>query len=296
MTREDALIALSNGSSHARFTAIRELERLALNTDIQELLRAKAAETDLYLIRRIERLIVRLSVESSASDIEIDTDPTPLEVRNKLRAEAIEWVAGLLLHEIGSKLGLLASTVSKELVNYTGSNSQRRIEHLQDAFDGIEQLKKATSVPQPVEMDLPTFIKDLVELERNDKEIDVSLVGRTPLVIFCDRGLLRLALCNGVKNAIEAATSIANPDRRASLVVSWGQTDKDNWVSVIDNGPGMPDNNTRSFTIGESSKSGHLGFGLGIARQAIETLHGTVELRNSGSDGAVFQLRWSLNA
>lgn len=294
MTREEALITLSNGNSHARFTAMRALERLALDTDIQTLLKIKAAETDLILIRRIERLITNLGTSRSIETFEID--PTPPEVRKKLRAEAIEWVAGLLLHEIGSKLGLLASTVSKELSNYADSDTKRRIEHLQDTFDGIEELKKATSVPKPVEMDLPTLVSDLVELEATDKEIEISLVGRAPLIIFCDRGLLKLALCNGIKNAIEASLSIASAERKASVVVSWGQTDIDNWISVIDNGPGLPSNVTHSFTLGETSKPGHLGFGLGIANQAIETLHGTVELRNSGSDGAVFELRWSLNA
>lgn len=294
MTREEALVALKSRNTHARFTAIRELEHLAVDTDIQELLRVKAAESDVYLIRRIERLIISLSSENSIEDSE--SNAIPQEVRKKLRAEAIEWVAGLLLHEIGSKLGLLASTISKELPNYADSRSKSRIEHLQDTFDGIEELKKATSAPQPIEMDLPTLVKDIVELERTDREIDVSLVGRTPLIIFCDWGLLRLALCNGIKNAMEAATSISNAERKASLVVSWGQTDCDTWISIIDNGPGLPSNPTRSFTLGETSKSGHLGFGLGIASQAIETLQGRVELRNAGSDGAVFELRWSLNA
>lgn len=294
MTREEALAALVSGNSHARFTAVRELEHLALETDIHELLRIKAAETDRVLIRRIERLVSKLSLEPASEESEPDS--VPQDVRKKLRAEAIEWVAGLLLHELGSKLGLLASTLSKEIPSYSESRSKSRIEHLQDIFDGIEELKKATSVPQPIEMDLPTLIKDVVELEITNRKIEVSLVGRTPLVIFCDRGLLRLALCNGIKNGMEAAASISNEERRASLVISWGQTDRDIWISVIDNGPGLPNNPARSFTLGETSKSGHLGFGLGIARQAIETLQGKVELRNSESEGAVFELRWSLNS
>jgi signal transduction histidine kinase len=294
MTREEALIALTSENSHAKFKAVRELERLALETDIQELLRIKASESDTYLIRGIERLIGNLQSNNSIEDTEPDI--IPQEVRKKLRAEAIEWVAGLLLHEIGSKIGLLASAISNELPNYAVSRTRTRIEHLQDTFDGIEELKKATSVPQPIDMDLPTLIKDIVELERTDKDIDVSFVGRTPLVIFCDRGLLRLALCNGIKNAMEAAISLSNEERRASVIISWGQTDRDTWISVIDNGPGLPSNSARSFTLGETSKSGHLGFGLGIVSQAIETLHGKVELRNSESDGAVFELRWSFKS
>ncbi|TCW42925.1 histidine kinase/DNA gyrase B/HSP90-like ATPase [Phytobacter diazotrophicus] len=292
MTREEALVALTSENSHTKFKAVRELESLALETDIQELLQIKASESDTYLIRGIERLIQNLHSDNYVEDTEPDV--IPQEVKKKLRAEAIEWVAGLLLHEIGSKIGLLASTISNELPNYAISRTKTRIEHLQDVFDGIGELKKATSLPHPIDMDLPTFLKDIVELEMTDKDIDVSFVGRSPLVIFCDRGLLRLALCNGIKNALEAAISLSNEERRASIVISWGQTDRDTWISVIDNGPGLPGNSASSFNLGETSKSGHLGFGLGIASQAIETLHGKVELRNSESEGAVFELRWSL--
>jgi len=302
MSREEALATLRSGNTHAKFLAIRQLENLSTEKDIDLLLAIKATEVDLYLINRIQHLISTLELKDSKnrieSDLTLDLEPElePHEFRNKLRAEAIEWVASLLLHEIGSKLGLLASTISKELPNYAHSRSKLRIAHLQDTFDGIEELKKATSTPHPTEMDLPTFIKDVVEVERGEKKIEVSLVGRTPLVIFCDKGLLRLALCNGVKNAIEAATSISNGDRSASLVVSWGQTDRDTWISIIDNGPGLRSSSANSFSLGETSKEGHLGFGLGIASQAIETLKGKVELRNSGSDGAVFELRWSLSS
>lgn len=292
MTREEALAALLNENPHHRFSALRCLERSALNSDIELLLQSKLRETDLYVKKRIERLINVLTSRKHISIVDEDSiDP---EIKRKVRAEAIEWVAGILLHEIGSKLGLLASSVSAEIPNYLSSNSKRRVEQLKNIFDGIEELKKATSSPKPIEMDLSLFIRELVEFESLDKDIECSFVGKTPLVIFCDRGLLSLALCNGIKNAIDAAITVRSEERRPAIIVSWGQTDIDNWITVIDNGAGLPTYSARSFSLGESTKSGHLGFGLGIARQAIETLNGTVELRNSGADGATYELRWSL--
>lgn len=293
MTREEALAALSNGTSHGRFSALRVLERVALPSDIEFLMKLQTTEADLYVKKRIERVVSRLHKDLPVKT-QVDDDIVPAEVKRKIRADAIEWVAGLLLHEIGSKLGLLASEISQDVPNFENSNSMRRVEQLQDTFDGIEELKKATSSPKPIEMDLSAFIRDLVEIERVGRDVEASYVGISPLVIFCDRGLLGLALCNGIKNAMEAAISVRSDTRTPMIVVSWGQTDKDNWITVIDNGPGLPSNSARSFVLGESSKSGHLGFGLGIARQAIETLHGYVELRNSGADGAAYELRWSL--
>ncbi len=294
MDREEALLALSNGNSHVRFGALRALERVALPSDIAFLLRLQTTETDLYVKKRIERIVSGLHRSLPIAPL-VEDDLVPVDVKKQIRADAIEWVAGLLLHEIGSKIGLLASEVSQDIPNYEESNSKRRVEQLQDTFDGIEELKKATSSPQPVEMDLASFIEDQVEIERVGRKVAASYVGSKPLVIFCDRGLLALALCNGIKNAIEAAISVRSDTREATIVVSWGQTDIDNWITIIDNGPGLPSNSSRSFVLGETTKSGHLGFGLGIARQAIETLHGTVELRNSGADGAAYELRWSLS-
>ena len=292
MTRQEALAALDSDSSHTRFLAMRSFERLATSSDVDYLLRLQTVETDIYLKKRIQRLIVLLGAQKP---IEIQEDELIApEVRQRLRAEAIEWVAGLLLHEIGSKLGLLASTVSLEVPSYPNSVTKKRVEQLQGTFDGIEELKKATAVPSPAEMDLAEFIRTLVELETNGKDIEVSLVGRTPMIIFCDRGLLGLALSNGIKNAVEASLSVATETRKALLAVRWEQTDIDTWISVIDNGPGLSSNIARSFTLGESSKAGHLGFGLGIAKQAIETLNGSVELLNSGAGGASYVLRWSL--
>ncbi|WP_081255183.1 ATP-binding protein [Pseudomonas putida] len=293
MTREEALYAIANGTSHSRFTALGVLERVALPTDIELLMKLQTTEADLYVKKRIERVVSKLH-KNLPEKTEVDDDIVPAEVKRKVRADAIEWVAGLLLHEIGSKLGLLASEISQDVPNFESSNSMRRIEQLQDTFDGIEQLKKATSSPKPIEMDLSEFIRDSVEVERIGRDVEASYVGISPLIIFCDRGLLGLALCNGIKNAMEAAMSVRSEVRAPMIVVSWGQTDKDNWITIIDNGPGLPSSSARSFVLGESSKSGHLGFGLGIARQAIETLHGSVELRNSGADGAAYELRWSL--
>lgn len=293
MSREEAIQALTTGNSHVRFRALRALEQVALPSDIAFLLRLQTTETDLYVKKRIDKIVSGLHVQLPAKPV-VDDDVVTADVRERIRADAIEWVAGLLLHEIGSKLGLLASEVSHDIPDYENSNSKRRVEQLQDTFDGIEELKKATSSPKPVEMDLASFIRDLVELERVGRDVEASYVGSKPLVIFCDRGLLALALCNGIKNAVEAAISVRSVNREPMIIVSWGQTDVDNWITIIDNGPGLPSNSSRSFVLGESTKSGHLGFGLGIARQAIETLHGSVELRNSGADGAAYELRWSL--
>lgn len=293
MTRDEAFRELSKASSHSRFDAVTALESLAVASDVAHLLKAKSKETDFYVKKKLQILIERIGTTTHLQSNIKEEIEVSLELHQKIKSEAIEWVSGLLLHEIGSKLGLLAGAVESEMANYEESLAKRRIESLQDTFDGIEQLKKATSAPRPVEMDLAHFIDELVALEIENIEIEHYLVGRKPLVIFCDRSLLTLALCNGVKNAIEASMLIAE-DHRPVITINWGITDRDYWITVTDSGPGVLEN-ANSFTLGESSKSGHLGFGLGIAKQAMETLRGDVTLKNSGAGGSVYELRWSLS-
>ena len=293
MTRDEAFRELSKASAHSRFEAVRALESLAIASDVAPLLKAKSKETDFYVKKRLQMLIESIGQQTHLQYNPEEEPQVSFELQQKIKAEAIEWVSGLLLHEIGSKLGLLAGAIESEIPRYEGSVAKRRIESLQDTFDGIEQLKKATSVPRPVEMDLATFIDELVILETENIEIEHYLVGRRPLVIFCDRSLLTLALCNGVKNAIEASMSVAE-DHRPVITINWGVTDRDYWITVTDSGPGVLEN-ANSFKLGESSKSGHLGFGLGISKQAMETLHGDVSLKNSGGGGTVYELRWNLS-
>ncbi len=293
MTREEAFNRLSEASAHVRFEAVRAIEAFATPSDIATLLKVKSKENDFYVKKRLQMLIEKISQMSLLKDPEDDDIEVPFETQRKIKSEAIEWVAGLLLHEIGSRLGLLESALETELPNYLSSITKKRVENLQDTFDGIEQLKMATLSPRPTEMDLASFIGELITLETENIEIDYYLVGRKPMIIYCDRSLLTLALCNGIKNAIEASLIVAE-HRRPVVTVSWGTTDRDYWVTVIDTGPGVLENTT-SFNLGESTKAGHLGFGLGIAKQAMDTMRGEISLKNSGSGGTVYELRWSLN-
>ena len=69
-------------------------------------------------------------------------------------------------------------------------------------------------------------------------------------------------------------------------------TDVDYWVAVIDRGVGIIGPVESAFGIGKTAKRGHRGFGLPIARQAIETLGGSCTLQPIAEGGAHFEIRW----
>ncbi len=80
-------------------------------------------------------------------------------------------------------------------------------------------------------------------------------------------------------------------DRRISIIL--GNKSSEYWISIIDNGPGLSENSkNKLFNIGISTKESHIGFGLAIAEQAIQTLNGQIELNNSDKGGAEFKMCW----
>ncbi len=295
-TREEALALLAIGQNHERYVAAKALVRYGLPNDLQTLLIARRKETDAYAAKWLEFAIAscnkKATIEATKS-MSLAGNVVEADARDRLRTQAVEWVASALLHEIGSKIGLLVAAATKEFPNYPGSDTQRHVQNIDKIFEGIAELRKATSVAHAEEFDLAQLIDEITAVESDGTNVDISLVGRRPLAVIADPNLLRLALCNGIRNAIEAVKTIdAAEDHR--IVINWEVTDRDYWVSVIDHGPGVIGPIDPVFEIGRTNKAGHAGFGLAIAKQAMEMLGGTVHLTSSVAGGATYEVRGEL--
>jgi signal transduction histidine kinase len=72
-------------------------------------------------------------------------------------------------------------------------------------------------------------------------------------------------------------------------------TDKDYWISILDDGIGLSDAPKNMFEVGKTSKKEHPGFGLAIAKQAMDTLDGTLSLAPYSGRGAKYEMRWRIN-
>lgn len=104
-----------------------------------------------------------------------------------------------------------------------------------------------------------------------------------------DPGLLRQALLNLIRNAVEAAADSEGAEvrlefeRDGSAVV----------ISVRDNGPGIPDEvRARLFEPFFTTKAFGTGLGLSITRRLAGSLGGTFDLKPSRPRGAVAVLRF----
>jgi signal transduction histidine kinase len=283
---------LVSGSNHERLKAARYLRRNAQISDLPALRRARQAETVSYVKTSLDMGIGRLSnLPASVQPDPTDEFEVPAELKRQIRSQAVEWIAGLLLHEIASPIGLVKREASREIPDFEHSKTKYHIESVQRTFEAIEQLKGAAGVPKPELFDLAELMSNIVAEEVADGRNIVSLIGPKPLMITSDPALVRFAIRNGIRNALEAV-AVANPTEPHPIIINWGETDIDYWVAVLDRGVGIVGPVEAAFEIGKTTKQGHSGFGLAVARQAIETLGGTVRLEPGTDGGTLYEARW----
>jgi signal transduction histidine kinase len=292
MDREQALKLLGSGSVQERLKASRYLARHSEPSDLAVLKKARQGETVSYVKRSLDTAITRCTAAESeaTSDISEDLD-IPEDVRKKIRTRETERISGFILHEIASPLGLVRDSASQEIPLFNNSKTKIYLDRLTRIFDCVTQLKKAASVPQAEEFDLSQLIDDVITEEVENKDVRVSTQGIRPFLISSDQRLIRLAVCNGLRNAVEAVVQ-SGVSEDHSVVIAWDRTDVEYWLTIIDRGPGIAGSHEKVFDIGQTSKEGHAGFGLAIARQAMESLYGSATLHPGQGGGTRFELRW----
>jgi signal transduction histidine kinase len=292
VTREEALTSLKSGSPHERLRAARCLLSNSEASDLDLLKTTRSSEADFYVRATLDMAISRLSDSSQNSGTASPSEPDfPEGLLRRVKARAVEWVTALLLHEVASPFGLVANAASRELQNYEASSTKRHIERVQRIFDGIEQLRKATATPRPEHFDLDELISQIIGEDCSGKGVEATPYGPKPFMVRTDPNLLRFAISNGLRNAIDASLE-PSATKSYPVVVTWGETEVDYYLAIIDQGPGLVGPVEAAFEAGKSTKPGHSGFGLAIARQAMETLDGLVSLSSSKGGGARYELRW----
>jgi signal transduction histidine kinase len=292
MTKEEALDLLSSDSAHERLKAARFLARNTDPADAQRLRKALQSETVSYVRTSLNLAIQRVETAASrAAAISVEEPEIPSDLRAQIKNEITEEITGQILHEIASPVGLLATSAAREIPDYESSKTRIYIENLQRVFEAIEQLKGASAVPRPQEFDLASLISNIAETVVGGQPIEISLHGTKPFIITSDHALLSFALSNGIRNAVEAVVALGANEPH-SVIINWGETDIDHWVAVIDRGVGIVGPVESAFGVGKTTKRGHSGFGLAIARQAIETLGGSCTLQPAAEGGAHYEIRW----
>ena len=138
--------------------------------------------------------------------------------------------------------------------------------------------------PQPLQLEevsLPELISDCALEFREQMVIDAD----ESLTVRADERMLRLALLNLMRNAVEA-----NPGGR--VFVSAARENGSIVVEVRDNGPGISGADLQKIFIPffTTKAKGH-GIGLALTHRIITQHGGTLTAANSPEGGAVFKIR-----
>lgn len=136
-------------------------------------------------------------------------------------------------------------------------------------------------------------IKELIERSLNETKpfvnghsIELKLPSQ-PIFLSFDFNLLKLALNNLLLNAIEYSPSSSPIFIRVQVL------ENEFWLSVIDEGPGIPENVLplifdKFYHVSSESKG--LGLGLAIVKSVVDIHQGKIEVRNQEEKGTEFSL------
>jgi signal transduction histidine kinase len=170
--------------------------------------------------------------------------------------------------------------------------NQDRIYHL--VMDMLTFSKERQPTLQRAQLN--DVVADVVELMRSRAaechvELQYHPDAEMPLSTFDPEGLHR-AVLNIVTNAIDAVEG----SERAAVVIhtGWDRTSDTLWVSVADNGPGIPPEQLpRIFNIFESTKGARgTGLGLAVSQKILREHGGEIAVESQPGQGSRFTLAW----
>jgi signal transduction histidine kinase len=300
MDKAAAKEALRSTSADIRLAGARFFARYATDSDKEHLMKALSSESVPWIKRALERAIAKgrngakdqLKKEDPHAALSSSAADPPSRLVFDMRAKAVEEVAQTLLHEFSPMIGQLRLSVREEIADYQESRTWALLGVLSDLLEAIRNLKRAAEAPHIEEFDLSELVSSTINSLRDIAEgVDVHLVGPQHFLVNADRQAMRLALVNGLRNAFEAVAEKSHTDP-PQIAVNWGRGGAEDWLVLLDSGPGFPDDPGAALKLGVTNKEGHIGYGLATAQFALRSMQGDVIVSNDPNGGARFELRW----
>lgn len=186
------------------------------------------------------------------------------------------------LNSLSLLLGLMERKAPADLAESValGREEVRRISGIIDRFSDVLKPLHVRPEAFPVGEAVEAVVSSLAPEFPGTRD-RVRLEGGGTNVLRADPELLRLALANLLRNALEAGA--------AEAVVRAARERKRVRLSVRDTGPGIPaDRLDRVFEPFFSTKEGGLGIGLYLVARIVEAHGGRIEVRSREGSGTEF--------
>ena len=225
------------------------------------------------------------------------------------RIDAIESFAADVAHEIKNPLTSLRSAVETMSLAKTEASKARLLEVIQDDVTRMDRLVTDISNASRLDaelvrekraaFDLGALVETMADIS-SASEHGVNLSTSVPPTPLMVRGL-ESRIGQVLANLIENAVSFSAAGAKIKLTSGRGE-DGSAWVTVEDEGPGIPPDNLESIfqrfyteRPAEEAFGRHSGLGLSISKQIVEAHGGKIYAENIGDpeapDGARFVLR-----
>lgn len=284
MDRETALSDLKSPNARIRLTAARYLVRSATGEDLPVLDAAAQTETVAWIRSALSQAIEQ--AQAPVAEHGFPSEAEPFDDADEAYASAVVQVTSELLHELEPLVGVLRLRLITEWTGFENTKSESALDQIESFLTALRELNAAAQVSALEDLSIKGAVEQVVA--ETPQQVDHMIATSGPdIQVSSNKGMLQLIVRNGVRNALEAT----HPESDKRIVVTWGTSGEGGFfVSVIDNGPGPPAGaELHAFELGTSTKRGHLGMGLAVAKRAAESLGGTLTLRPGKSGGAVLR-------
>jgi signal transduction histidine kinase len=263
---------------------------------------------DIVIFRRALRPLVKASektreITPRSTDVRLSTQDIPIEILPLVQAvnQALDRLeAGFRVqreftadaaHELRTPLTVLRSRIDALLDRGTASVLHKDIEGMARIVTQLLDIAELESISiQPSDKaDLRAICADLAEFAAplalaQDKSIALSGTEK-PVWVKGNAEMLSRAIRNLVENAI----NYSPPGKTVEIVV-----DANGMVRVLDEGPGIPDDDRelifRRFWRRDRRRTGGAGLGLSIVQRIADAHAAVVKVENRPTGGANFSL------
>ncbi|MDO5640906.1 MAG: ATP-binding protein [Paracoccus sp. (in: a-proteobacteria)] len=275
---------------------------------------AESVQDEIRLVRegRMESLLVRMAMRHGKDGglegyVVAFDDVTELVSAQRMAA----WgdVARRVAHEIKNPLTpiqLSAERLRRKFNKLTEDQDERDsvgsyvdviIRQTNDLRRIVDEFSRFARMPEPDrrETDIAKLLRDTLLLQEDAVRAElVASIPPGPVRIDCDATMMAQVFTNLIKNAAEAIVEYAasppagwQPEIRVTLTEDADAVT----VSIIDNGPGLPEDRSRLFEPYVTLKKGGTGLGLPIVKKIVEEHGGSFILTDAPERGALAELR-----
>lgn len=205
-------------------------------------------------------------------------------------------------HELRTPMAVVAAQAHALARAHDDAARDEAARHLEQAVSRgshlVEQLLQMARIDQehPLtmnELDVPELTRQVLAQhtpQAQKRGMELSLEAPDTLGWPLDLGMIHTVLHNLVDNAIRYGHD------HGRIVLSLDRERDDLWLTVADDGPGIPEAQRHRvferFHRGVGAAGSGSGLGLSIVKQAVQRLGGTVRLREGlGGRGCSFEVR-----